>query len=331
MAVDLTRLKPRCGVNPVGSAPAASIDGSSAVDVLVLMACYNRRENTLAVLRDLCMQRTTEALDLAAVVYDAGSDDGTADAVIADFPWVQLIRGETSVYWARSMEITQRHGLAVWAPRYLLWLNDDTALNDDALARALGIARMLDDQTVVTGALRDRETGVTTYTAMRRAGRRPTQLERVHPTDSAQPVDTFNGNFVLVPHAVYTAVGAIDGRFEHAYGDIDYGFRVAEAGFRTVLAPGYVGSCSRNAVTATWRDSTTLRRERLGLLLGPKAMPVGPYVRFLRKHGPLAWPVYAIAGYAKAVSLIARRQSIGGWELATDEEPPHVAKVADRA
>jgi GT2 family glycosyltransferase len=292
-------------------------DGSPGVDVLVLIACFNRRDITMAALRNLGEQRSLRALDVAIVLYDAGSDDGTAGAVKAEFPVVEVIRGRASAYWSRSMEIAQRHALAACLPRYLLWLNDDAVLDDDALNRAVDIAEALDDQCVVMGALRDPRSGSTTYTGMRRTGRHPLRLERVEPTDRIQTVDTFNGNFVLVPQSVYLTVGTIDGRFEHAYGDLDYGFRVSRAGLRGVLAPGHFGACARNLVVGTWRDAAVPRSVRLRLLLTPKAMPIRPYLRFLRRHGPVTWPAQALVGYLKVALLIARRKQLGGWKPTT--------------
>jgi GT2 family glycosyltransferase len=317
MPVDLAGLEPDWRVSLVPLSAAEHRYGSPTVDVLALIACFNRREKTTAALRGLCTQRANRALSVAVVLYDAGSTDGTDDAVIAEFPAVDVIRGSRSVYWSRSMEIAQRRGLAACLPRYILWLNDDTVLDHDALKRAIDVAETLDEQSVVTGALRDPDGGSTTYTGLRRAGRRPLQLERIEPTADTQTVDAFNGNFVLVPRRVYLTVGTIDGRFEHAYGDIDYGFRVSRAGFRSVLAPGYFGSCTRNLLVGTWRDAAVPRSERLRLLLGPKAMPIRPHVRFLRRHAPMSWPADTLASYLKAGSLIARRKQLRGWEPTT--------------
>jgi GT2 family glycosyltransferase len=314
MPLDLAGLEPEGRVNLVTPSNAEHGDGSPAVDVLVLIACFNRRETTTAALRNLSKQRTLGALNAAIVLYDAGSADGTADAVIAEFPMVDIVRGHESHYWSRSMELAQRRGLAACLPRYLLWLNDDVVLDDDAVKRALDIAEMLDDQSVVTGALRDPHSGSTTYTGMRRAGRHPLQWKRIDPTDRIQTVDTFNGNFVLVPRSVYLRVGTIDGRFEHAYGDVDYGFRVSRAGFHSVLAPGYFGSCARNLRAGTWRDAAMPRSERFRLVFARKAMPLRPHVRFLRRYAPVAWPAHALVGYAKVLLLIARRKQLGGWE-----------------
>jgi GT2 family glycosyltransferase len=287
-----------------------------AIDVLVLVACFNRRERTLAALRGLVAQRVAHELNVGAVLVDAGSSDGTVEAVRSEFPWVEIVQGDPSMYWSASMERAQHCGLARAEPRFLLWLNDDIALEEDALSRLLEAASTADEGCVVAGALRDPHSQETTYTGMRRNGRRPMQLAPIHPSASTQQIDTFNGNLVLVPRAVYTSVGAVDGRFGHAYGDVDYGLRLKKLGFRSILAPGYLGSCPRNDSTATWCDPELPRSRRIRLLFGPKGTPVGPHARFVRRHAPVAWPAYVLGGYVKSAWAIARRRAVRSWDSA---------------
>jgi GT2 family glycosyltransferase len=285
-----------------------------AIDVLVLVACFNRRETTLAAFRGVARQRVARQLTVGAVLLDAGSSDGTVDAVRAEFPWVEIVQGDPSMYWSASMERAQHCGLAKVAPRFLLWLNDDIALEQHALSALVQVASTAGDHCVVAGALRDPITRVTTYTGMRRKGRRPTQLALVHPSASVQRIDAFNGNLVLVPRTVYDVVGAVDGRFGHAYGDVDYGLRLAKLGFRSVLAPGHLGSCPRNDRAGTWCDAQLSRGRRVRLLFGPKGTPVRPYARFVRRHAPIAWPAYVFGGYAKSAWAIARRREVPSWD-----------------
>jgi GT2 family glycosyltransferase len=287
-----------------------------ALDVLVLVACFNRRETTLAALRGLVAQRVAHQLNVGAVLVDAGSSDGTVEAVRSEFPWVEIVQGDPSMYWSASMERAQHCGLARAEPRFLLWLNDDIELEENALSRLVEVASIAGGDCVIAGALLDPRTGVTTYTGMRRTGRRPTRLALVHPSASPQRIDTFNGNLVVVPRSVYDVVGAVDGRFGHAYGDVDYGFRLAKLGFRSILAPGHFGSCPRNESTATWCDPQLSRRSRLSLLFGPKGTPVRPHARFVRRHAPVAWPAYVVGGYVKSGWAIARRRAVRSWDTA---------------
>jgi GT2 family glycosyltransferase len=290
-----------------------------AHDVLALIACFNRREKTLVALRQLEAQRVREALTVGAVVIDAGSTDSTVAAILTEFPWVELVRGDPSMYWSTSMEAAQRRALTWIEPPYLLWLNDDALLDEDALTKLVATAERFHNQYVIAGALRDPASGLTTYSGMRRTGQRPTQLSPVDPTDDVQPVDTFNGNLVLIPRAVYSVVGSVDGQFGHAYGDVDYGLRVKDSGFGSVLAPGYVGSCARNEASGTWRDPRLPRRTQLQMLLGPKGMPPRPFVRFIRRHSSAMWPGYVLGAYARA-----------GWFILSRHTPRRLNATAQR-
>jgi GT2 family glycosyltransferase len=109
-------------------------------------------------------------------------------------------------------------------------------------------------------------------------------------------------------------VGGIDARLRHGYADQDYGLRAGRYGFRSVLAPAHVGLCSANPAEATWRDAGLRRWHRLRLLFGPKGIPVGPHVRYSRRHGGREWPVYVLGCYAKALGavLVGRQPGAGG-------------------
>jgi hypothetical protein len=105
-------------------------------------------------------------------------------------------------------------------------------------------------------------------------------------------------------------VGTVDVALRHGYADHDYGMRAAAAGHRSLLAAISVGTCPRNSTAGSWRDPGLPRGARLRDLLGRKGMPVGPHVRFTRRHGGRWWPAYVVGGYVKAIYtvLLARRR-----------------------
>src|SRR5581483_12068316 len=89
--------------------------------------------------------RRLRAIELRAVLIDDGSRDGTALAVRMQFPWVEVVRGDGSLYWCQGMhrafDIALRQGFD-----YYLWLNDDTLLTLDALSRLLSCEAQLRDR-----------------------------------------------------------------------------------------------------------------------------------------------------------------------------------------
>ena len=212
---------------------------SHADRIAVLMTCHNRRETTLACLRRLFAARQGARLDVYLV--DDGSTDGTGEAVWAAFPRVTVVAGDGTLYWARGMETAWRAAGAGYA-RYL-WLNDDAMLDAGALEAALEAD---DGRSLVVGTLVD-------------AAGRPTYGLNVN--------GWVNGNFVLVPHAVFRRIGMICGRYAHAWADGDYALHVRRAGF-AVVGCGVVGTTEWHPLRPDLRALSL--RERWRSLFDPK-------------------------------------------------------------
>src|ERR1019366_3932245 len=101
-------------------------------------------------------------------------------------------------------------------------------------------------------------------------GRRFTLIE---PSWQMQLCDTMNGNIVLVPRAVFQAVGNLCSEFRHNGGDADYGLRARKAGFKIWVAPGFLGSCRPNS-SPSWSDPSVPFCSRWRRLQSPKGLPV---------------------------------------------------------
>lgn len=255
--------------------------------VHVLIACHNRRALTVAAIQSLRLQSKQHRIDLALNVFDDGSSDGTTEA-LERLGGINILRGDGHYYWAAAMSTLEQHVLetAATSNDYVLWLNDDVHLDTDALPRALAEA-VARSNTLLVGATLDPVTGRTSYSGLLRSGVHPLALTRVEPSAEAQPVDTMNGNFVLVPVEAARRLKGIDGGFAHGLADIDYGFRARRAGIDVLLLPGSVGRCSRNpvpyptSVLAAWRHFTSAK--------GAGHKP--SMQRLLRRQQRLLWPL----------------------------------------
>lgn len=290
----MLRLTP---IRLLGTAP------SDATTIAALLCCHNRRELTVRCLQSIREQVIDDPVCLAVVIFDDGSTDGTAGAIRSTIPEATVIAGDGSAFWARAMANAQDFALESAMPDFLLWLNDDVVLENRALVTLLRTASAR-PHAVVVGAFADDESGLLTYSGHARVGRRPTQVEHVKPSAVPTPVDTFNGNLVLVPRAVYQRVGKIDGGYAHALGDTDYGYRVKAAGFEVFLAPGLQGFCRANGSKGTWRDRALSRRTRVRLLFSRKGVPFRSFARFQRRHGGRLWIVNVLGRYTTALGDI---------------------------
>ena len=269
--------------------------------VTALLTVHNRRELTLRCLR--CLAEQSGSAELAVVLVDDGSTDGTSEAVQSEFPDVVVVAGTGELYWSRGMAVAWRVAAAD-DPDYYLLVNDDVAVAPDALERIL---RLADQQapTVIVGAMSDPSSGVTTYSGQRLTSVwNPMAFERLEPP-STEPVsvDLFNGNFVLVPRSVYRIVGTVDPVYRHGIGDFDYARRASKAGVELVLAPGHFGTCPLNApMEHTFREYVTSFKSH-------RYPP--DWVRFCWRHGNWwALPVAILGPYLKAAFRALRGRPI---------------------
>lgn len=260
--------------------------------IAVLLVCRNRRETTLKALRSLADAPAGAAL--TSVLFDDASSDGTVEAVLAEFPETVVVRGDGNAFWNGGLHQAWTRALSLDVSAFL-WLNDDVQLDADAVDRLLAARRQMllerpDERYVLAGATRDAN-GRTTYSGQRREPSAfALRFRKVPPTDALQPIDTFNGNIVLVPRAVVDLIGINDAGFHHNLGDIDYGLRATRAGVAVRLLPGTLGQCSLNEAKASYgygspRLSLAGQWRKVNSLHG---LPPRSWWRMTRRHSG-AW------------------------------------------
>lgn len=275
--------------------------------VTAVLACHNRRDMTLRCLGTLFAQRFPDGATvyLRVVLVDDGSGDGTADAVAARFPEVCILRGDGTLWWAGAMETGLRAAMADGAD-LLLWLNDDVALDEAAVASLLDVHDRWNAaegrRPVVVGATRPPEGGGRTYGGQRRGRWHPFRLCPVQAVGEPQRCDTFQGNVVLVPRPAAQDLGGIDPVFIGVQGmaDTDFGLRATARGIPVVVVPP-VGTCASNTAPAPWCDGGLPLAERLSAIVGPRGLPPRAWLRFARRHGGRLWPLWAALPYLHAV------------------------------
>jgi len=265
--------------------------------VCALLAAHNRRDTTVRAVRQLAASANHAGLRVGVVAVDDGSIDGTGDALrgMRDID-VTVVDGDGNWYWARSMATAESLAMSradSHSKGWLLWLNDDTTLDIDAIERLIEASRSAPDR-IIVGTTRDPDTSVSTYGGLVRSGPHPLAYALVEPPETGtREIASFNGNIVLVPLSVAARLGGIDGAYGHAAADIDYGFRAAAAGTPALLPTGTFGTCARNAAPPQERSLVAWRR----FVSVKGGGHPGSSARFLKKAAPVAWPFWFLATY----------------------------------
>jgi GT2 family glycosyltransferase len=276
-----------------------------ATRVAAVLAAHNRRELTLACLDSLRRQRA-DGLVLDPFVLDDASSDGTAAAVAASFPEATVLEGDGQRYWNGGMRLAMAAAMAADYD-YYLWMNDDTRLDDGALALLLqterALARRGDGPAIVTGSTRHPDTGELTYGGVVRPSRwRRLHWELVPPAGVPVPCETMNGNAVLVPRVVVGRIGNIDARFSHAMGDYDYGLRARRAGCSVWVAPATVGTCASHPRRRSDEQPLTSEWRRLW---STKELSPRSWALFARRWAGGLWPLYWLSPYLRRAARLA--------------------------
>lgn len=267
--------------------------------IAAVMAAYNRRDLTLACLHSLWAQKAP-GVALDAFVLDDASSDGTSEAITEQFPEVKLLHGNGELYWSGGMRSAFAAAMA-GDYDYYLWMNDDTCLDDGALAVLLVTERRVrergDQAVIVAGSTRHPDTGELTYGGVVRPYRwRPLRFELVSPGDALRPCETMNGNTVLIPREVVRRVGNIDPAFVQQMGDYDYGLRARAAGCSIWIAPGTIGTCASHPER---RTDQQLLIEEWRRLWSTRELPPGPWAVFTRRWAGKLWPLFWLSPYLK--------------------------------
>ncbi|MCB5291209.1 glycosyltransferase family 2 protein [Arthrobacter sp. SO3] len=275
-----------------------------------ILACHNRRKSTLSCLRSLAISCRAAKVSYDVTLFDDGSSDGTSASVLSEFPNTTVCYGNGSNFWAKSMAGAESNVLSKLkedfdSDDFIVWINDDITLDEDSIGRILSVSNEFNSRSILVGAMRDPDSGVTTYSGLNRRGLHPLSFRIQEPSSVVQEVEAFNGNLVMVPVSSAKILQGIDDGYSHALADIDYGLRATAHGIKNLLAPGTYGVCSRNispplGIREEWRR-----------FIGPKgAGNVSSMKKILELISPKSWPFYFLLSYSTWIARYSLRTVI---------------------
>lgn len=222
----------------------------AAVDLSVALVSYNTRELMQQALRTVI--EASAGLQVEITVVDNASGDGSADMVEAEFPQVKLIRNSDNVGFAVANNAAFRSGHG----RYVMLLNTDTIIRPDTLrclvefldnhpeTAAAGCKILNPDGTLQLESRRGFPTPTAAFcklTGLSRLFPRNPRLARYNLTfldpEEVSEVDALSGSCMMVRWEVIEEVGLLDETYFMYGEDLDWCYRMREAGWKIHYVP----------------------------------------------------------------------------------------------
>jgi len=220
------------------------------LDISVVIVSYNVRRFLEQALRSVFS--ALEGLEGEVWVVDNASSDGSVRMVREQFPQVKLIANRENLGFARA----NNQAIAKAKGRYILLLNPDTIVRNDTFkvminfmdehpeVGAAGCRVLNPDGSLQLACRRGFPTPAVAFYKIvglsslfpksRRFGRY--NMTYLDPDEVAE-VDAVSGSFMMVRREVVEKVGALDPEFFMYGEDIDWCYRIQQAGWKVYYVP----------------------------------------------------------------------------------------------
>lgn len=259
------------------------------IEIAALMTVFNRREHTLACLRSLYAQESSEIYKLRVYLVDGGSTDGTYEAVLSSFPEVEYINGD-GLYWAGGMRTAWDAASCAGNPfDFYLLLNDDTVLLPGALDELISSHRkcLLESGKagIYVGTTMSENGGAPSYGGWRLENSHSNSKHLLSPNGSLQPCQLANANIMMVSSDAFRQLGNLCGIYTHGIADYDYSLRAVRAGIPVMVTPSFLGICKDDHGN-NWKSSSVSLKKRIDYLYSVKGLAYKEYLYWLREFFP---------------------------------------------
>lgn len=117
--------------------------------IAVLLTVFNRKEGTLRCLANLHKMNLPDECHMDVYLTNDGCTDGTPEAVRGQFPEVNVIDGDGTLYWNRGMYTAWEAAAKAYDYDYYLWFNDDTFLFPNCIEELLDDMTSVNNQAIV--------------------------------------------------------------------------------------------------------------------------------------------------------------------------------------
>jgi len=218
--------------------------------VEIVTPVHNRRETTLQCLRSLARIDKTN-LEVHVLVVDDGSSDGTSEAIAKNFPDVQIVKGDGTLFYCggtnRGIQAALERN-----PDFILTINDDAVFHEQFLQRLVKAAEA--NPHSIVGALlllwnephKVFQVGFK-WKTLAGGWLQPKNMTAFDFSETAFEVEGMAGNCVLFPIQAVRECGLMDAeKFPHNWADIQYVVRMKKMGWRLLVEPKSYVWCEPN-------------------------------------------------------------------------------------
>ncbi len=263
--------------------------------------------NTQDILRD-CLGSIYEQcgeIDLEVIVIDNASTDGSVEMVKKDFPQVTLIENSQNSGFAAA----NNQGIAISKGRYVLLLNSDTVVLDNAIAKTAAFADSHPEAAVVGCRVlnpdRTLQPTCFMFPSILNMLLSSTYLYKLFPKNKffgrermtwwnrndIKEVDVVTGCFMLIRQKAIQQVGTMDEQFFMYGEETDWCYHFKQAGWKVMFTP----VCE---IIHLGGQSSRQKRSKMILQLR------GSILLFMKKHN--SFLTYALACLLVALFFFLR-------------------------
>jgi len=262
------------------------------IHMIIGFATYNRKDTSLKFLKTLLVANGMQPSD-RIVVFDDGSTDGTVDEMIKFLPDIEILKGDGSFFWSKSMykihEYASIHG------EDLLMVNDDIEL----FTSSMSILRKfigLYPGSILVGSFIDKDDNIS-YSGLTLMSKFRLKLQLTKPDpENVIEIQSFNGNFCFIPHAVTIKIGMFT-QFSHSYSDTEYGIRAFRNAVPMYLLPGPIGRCNFNFIRQDIFYSQLDLRSKINIFNSPKGYPYRDLLKLYKLSNVKFWLLQFLISY----------------------------------
>jgi len=225
-------------------------ESPAGAELTVIIVSYNTRDLTLKALETL--YANTHDVAMRVVLLDNDSHDGSADAVAAAYPQVELIRSPENIGFARANNLVAESVETPW----MLLLNPDTETHPGAIGNLLTFSKahpeagitggrtVFPDGSLNIASCWQRITPWSLFCSTFGLSMMFPKSELFNPEaiggwkrDSVRHVDIVVGCFLMIPTALWKELGGFDRRYFMYGEEADLCLRAAKKGYRPMITP----------------------------------------------------------------------------------------------